>query len=260
MSTGTVHRTRRPTTPLIDPRLRDRRIEVARDQGRRRLRRILAVVAVLVVVAGLVALTRSPVLDVDRVTVAGAANTDAATVRKVAAVRLRSPMVDLDAGAVEDRLEALPWVARASVHRRWPGTVAVTIVERTPVAVVGEGSAAVLVDARGRALGPAAQAQGLAAIAGRPTDPGGLVAAPTRVAIAVVAGLPSDLRRQVARATPDGSATILTLDDGITVRWGDRTQATAKADALRVVLDKTDRSGIAAIDVTVPRATTVTPS
>ncbi|HPU16084.1 MAG TPA: FtsQ-type POTRA domain-containing protein [Polymorphobacter sp.] len=42
-------------------------------------------------------------------------------------------LVDLD--AVRDRLRALPWVADASVSRRLPDTLRVTIVERAPMAL-----------------------------------------------------------------------------------------------------------------------------
>ncbi len=74
----------------------------------------------------------------------------------------------------------------------------------------------------------------------------------------MVAGLPVDLRRQVERSWATPSGVLLRLDDGITVRWGDTGQPSAKADALRVLLDEADRPTIDVIDVSVPRAATLT--
>lgn len=246
------------STTLIDPRLRDRRIEVARDQGRKRLRRFVVLAVLVLLVGGAVAATRSPLLDVDRVQVRGAANTDAAAARKAAGVELGRPMVSVDPAAVERRIARLPWVQDATVTRSWPGTVTVTLVERTPVATMGSGSSAVLVDDQGRVLGPAAGAKALPEVAGTPRQAGRRVRAAQRSALSVVAGLPVDLRRQVVRAWATPSGVVLRLDDDIVVRWGDTGQPSAKAEALRVLLDEADRPTIATIDVSVPRAATLT--
>jgi len=44
----------------------------------------------------------------------------------------------------------------------------------------------------------------------------------------------------------------------ITVRWGDTSQPTAKVDALQALLEQADRATIDRIDITVPRASTIT--
>ncbi len=244
---------------FVDPRLQARRVEVARGQGRRRLRwALVAVVAVVVLGAGF-ALTQSPVLDVDQVAVRGASRIAPAEARAASGIIVGSPMVALDAPAAERRLEALSWVARASVERSWPGTVRISLVERTPVAVVGTGTAAVLVDRRGRALAPAAGTD-LPVVSGDAVGVGDQVSATQRGVVATLADLPSDLRSEVAAASATPTGIRLTLTDDIEVRWGDRSQPTAKADALGVLLEQADRATIATIDVTVPRATTVTRS
>ncbi len=59
-----------------------------------------------------------------------------------------------DVAAARRRIEALPWVARASLTRLLPDTLDVRIVERTPYAVWRRGDRFDLIDAEGRVLGP----------------------------------------------------------------------------------------------------------
>ncbi|MCU1369266.1 MAG: ftsQ [Ilumatobacteraceae bacterium] len=244
---------------LVDPRLQARRLEVARGEGRRRLRWVMAAVVIAVLVGGAYALAQSPVLDVDHVEVRGTSRTERAEAVEAAGIASGSAMVGVDAPAVEGRLEALPWVERATVSRSWPGTVEIAVVERTPVAVVGTGSDAVQVDGDGRVLGPVTDTDlpvlgGDGAVAGRSLSP------TQRWVVAAVADLPDDLRSEVAAASATPAGIRLTLHDGIDVRWGDSRQSTAKADAVRVLLDQADRTTIDTIDVSVPRAATVTRS
>ncbi len=89
-------------------------------------------------------------------------------------------MVSVDPPLVEQRLTRLPWVERASVTRSWPGTITVRLVERTPVATMGTGSAAVLVDEEGRVLGATSGTPALPEVAGDPPRPGRRVSAPQR--------------------------------------------------------------------------------
>jgi cell division protein FtsQ len=243
----------------VEPKLRARRIEVARDQGRRRLRRAVAVLAVVAVVAIGFGLTQSPLLDVDQVEVRGAEATGAAAVREAAAVDPGTPLVSVDTGAVTADVEALPWIERASVTRGWPGTLRIEVVERVPVAIVGSGSRAVLVDADGWAVGPAAQApEQLPVVSGAPVALGSAVADEQREAVAVLDVLPASIAAEVAEIDVSSTGVVLTLDDDIEVLWGDASQADAKAEALEVLLEQADRPTIATIDLTVPRAATLT--
>lgn len=261
MSSDTLARGRSSTTPLIDPRLRDRRIEVARDRGRRRLKRALVIALLLALVAGAVLLTRSPLLDVDRIEVRGAAEADAAEVRAASGIAPGDALVDLDAGAAAARIEQVAWVADATVVRRWPDAVEVRVTVRAPVAVVGTGTGAVLVDGDGRAIRVAEGSEAadeLPTIEAAAPALGERVGADGRAAAAVVAGLPAELRAEVAAASGAASGIELELRDGIVVSWGDDRQPSAKAEALGVLLAQDDRDGFARIDVTVPRASTVT--
>jgi cell division protein FtsQ len=91
-------------------------------------------------------------LGVDEIHVAGYAYTGAREI--FAALDLDRPtsLLRFNPEAARQRVEALPWVRRATVTRVLPDTVEVRITERTPIALwLREGSAS-LVDADGREL------------------------------------------------------------------------------------------------------------
>ncbi len=120
----------------IDPRLQERRKEVAEDRARRKVSRLLKVWAVLVVV-GLVAwVLLSPWLDVDRVDTAGVLASEAHEVLADSGVILGRPLILIRAEEVEASLEDDPYVAEADVAVDWPDRVVVRVEERHPVAWV----------------------------------------------------------------------------------------------------------------------------
>lgn len=243
----------------MDPRLRARRVEIARDRGRRRVRRTIALVAATVLVLGAVAATRSVLLDVDAVTVHGARHSGEAATLDAAGIARGRPMTSVDLAAVEARLERMPWVAGAEVSRQWPGTVRIRVTERSAVAIAGEGFGTVLVDRHGRLLGPATGDEQLPRVAADPgARPGGELPPARRAIVAMLADLPAGLRTEVARGVVTSDGLGLVLEDGIRVRLGDRTRLRAKSDAVQLLLAEANRSTIATIDVAVPTAPALT--
>ncbi len=71
----------------MDPRFRRRRVEVRRQEGRRRLRVVVGVAAVAVTGFGGWAATASPLLDLDRIVVEGAVHTEPAEARFASGLR-----------------------------------------------------------------------------------------------------------------------------------------------------------------------------
>ena len=143
---------RQPDSAAVDPRFRERRIAVRKDAGRRRLKRlVLLAAAAAVALAGVVVL-RSPVLDVDEITVVGAGHLTADDIRAASGVDQGAPILLADTGAAVAAVEALPWVASAEITRDLPGRIHIEVREREPVAVVSSGDAAALVDVDGRVL------------------------------------------------------------------------------------------------------------
>ncbi|CAN5738289.1 hypothetical protein BH20ACT1_BH20ACT1_03440 [soil metagenome] len=119
----------------VDPRLRARRQDVRREEGRRRLRWVQAGAVAAGTGAAVVAALLSPLLDVDRVVVEGVYGDRAAAVERAAEIDPGSPLITLDVGRVRTASEAVPWVDGVDVSRAWPTTVRISVSERRPAAV-----------------------------------------------------------------------------------------------------------------------------
>jgi cell division protein FtsQ len=212
---------------------------------------------VLLGLALIAALFASPVLDVDDIDVAGSTHTDVALVRDAAGVD-GDGLLMLDTGAAERRVEALPWVADATVVRAWPGTVKITVTERVAVARIALGPQVALVDETGRVLGvvapetPDLPRVELTAVGEVPV-PGATIEQTT--AAIVAAGLTGPLaeRAQVVQGDP----LVVVLDNSTEVRLGDASDVVAKIAAADAVLRQRGDAGFTYIDVRVPSAPAV---
>ena len=247
----------------IDPRILERRQEVARQRSRHRLRVGAVVGAVLVVAAGVWVTLHSPVLAARHVSVVGAIHTGVGPV--VAAVGLTGqPLVDVNTGQVAARVEALPWVAHATVTRHWPDAVTVTVAERVPAAVVETpGHGAVLVDGHGHVLSdqPGVTPGTVALVAPvTPGPPGSVLGAGAAPGLTTLAAVPPLLRRRVEQVTVarDGDVS-LGLTGNIGVTMGPAVELPAKFAALLSVLVDVPPTEPENVDVTVPDAPAVGP-
>jgi len=207
--------------------------------------------------------SRSPLLDVDHVRVTGAHTTTFDQVLAAAGIHRGTAMIDIDQGDAAHRIEALPWVGRASVRRRWPGTVDVGLTERVPVAAApGRAGTWVAVDVTGRVLtvlpAPPPDQPTLAGMtaAGAPgTRLSGAVGGLLRVA----AALPAPVRTRVAAlALAEGGQVELRLRPAGTVRLGPPDDLGAKLLAVETVLGQVDVTHLAVLDVRVPQSPVVT--
>jgi cell division protein FtsQ len=253
----------------IDPRLRARRVAVRRAEGRRRLRILLAVAALVVVVAGAWGISRSPLLDLDRVRVTGDGSAELsadriAEIEAAAALELGTPLIDLDLAAVRSAVAGLPWVARVDVRRDWPGTVWFTVAEREPVAVLRTGQGGLgLIDAQGVSIGPAPLDTTLPLIALAASAPLGEVETDALPGVTVAMAIPDDLRVWVDAVTveADGagrSMVGLDLVGSAVVELGSTDLIDDKLAAVRAVLEGAVLTCIDVIDVAVADLTTVT--
>jgi cell division protein FtsQ len=119
----------RPRRPAVDPRIRARRIEVAREQGRRRLRVLLIALSVFVVAGTGWLVVRSPMLDVDHIVVTGVPPGRAASIVAASGVHRRDPLLLVSTGAVAHRIDSVPGIGSAQVTRDLPGTLRIHVKE-----------------------------------------------------------------------------------------------------------------------------------
>lgn len=247
---------------VVDSRLRDRRLEVARDAGRRRLRRISLVAAVLALVAGGYAALRSPLLAVRDIKVVTTAHVDRAEILRASGISDGMAMIDVDQADAVRRLEASPWVDTARVARSWPGTVTVSITERTPVAQLHIGSQWALIDASGRVLAVGAAANDLPVFEGlKPAAPGATLADAAPM-LELARAMPSRLSSRVAALRHGGADAALdvALIGGGTIRFGSVDGLDQKLIAAVTMLDHVEAKCLGTIDVQVPNAPTLTPT
>ena len=221
---------------------------------------LVVMAGVVVLVAGAWGATRSPLLDVDRVTVRGATHTTAPEVLRAMGLDDGGFMTDVDEGSAARRVRALPWVARARVRRHWPGTVVVVVAERAAASVPGRSGRWALVDGSGRVLvevpGPNPDRP---VIEGIPPAgaPGTRLEAPGRSALRVATTLPGTLAARVgAVVLRDGEVELRLRPEPAqpprTVRLGSDDRLPEKLLATETLLARADLRRLAVIDVRVP--------
>jgi len=216
-------------------------------QRLRRLRPLLYAVLVLVLAAaGTWLVFFSSVLTAREVSVHGNETMSSVRVRAVAKVPIGTQLARVDLAAIQARVEALPAVRSASVSRSWPHTIAISITERTPVAVVDRGAGLQAVDEDGVLFGSYAR---------KPADLPLIATAPDVRAEAlaeaahVVTSLRDDIAAKVERVDVASVDRIkLVLTGGRTVMWGSAEESAQKAAVVAVLLQQPGTE----IDVSVP--------
>ena len=249
--------------PGVDPRMRERWIEVRRAEGRRRLWILGCVMAVVALLGIGFVVARSPLFGADTVTIRGASSISPAVVRSAAGVGDGEPLLFLDTVAVARRVEALPTVEHAMVTTELPNTVIITVRERHPIGVVrGTGTEPIaVVDHDGRVISSVAAAPpGLPVIVGAGPPPGlgqrlALVSAPRGLAM-----MSPQLRVAVTRFTiTEGVATARLATGSLPVsviRFGRAENMAAKSKVALAVMEDLARRAqrVRLLDVSVPSA------
>ncbi len=231
---------------------------MARDEFRRRRNRLLVPIGLVIVAASAWALTRSSLLDADRVVVAGTERTTPEEVLSAARLAPGDQLVDLDAVAVRRRIEAtLPWVASARVSRSWPGTLRITVVERRAVAQVQAVDGRwFMIDVGGRLLDTADLPDpALVTIDGTVPEgePGAMLVDRAARAVAVLDGLSPGLQTRIGLLRFVGTDEVeFGLRPAGRVALGRPEQVAQKLQDLDTVLARVDGACLSAIDLRVP--------
>ena len=217
---------------------------------RRRPRTLLAVVAAVVLVAGVLVwlVGFSSALPTRTVTVTGLADAaEQQAVAEAAAVPVGTPLARVDTGGAVERVARIPTIASVSVNRSWPTTVVVSVQRKVPVLGVKNPQGQLqVVDASGvpfetvTALPPGVAQVNAASDA---PDPAGVQAA-----ISVLQLLSPERRAEVSGVTVT-SADLVTLQLGkVSVVWGGLADGPKKLAILEVLL----KTNPAVVDVSAP--------
>ena len=228
-----------------------------RDRATRSAKNLALVTLPVLLLAGFAAATYTPLFRLRDIHVEGTHSLRPGEVITRAGIGAGTNVFHLDTGSIVSALEADPWVRSATVERHLPGSVVITVRERTPIARALVGTTSTVVAGDGIVL-PGAAATGLPEIrasVGELTDDARTAAAEALDAI------PPVVRARVSAmvAEPTGSF-VMDLTGGLTVRYGAGGDQVAKAAALRSVLAWAARVHVTLtlIDLTVPQAPSAT--
>ena len=229
-----------------------------------RLRQALSVLSAVAIFAGLGVgareghrwLRTTPRFNARDITVTGLGRTAREDVLRAVGVDVPRNVLSIDCDRAARAVEALPWVARATVTRRLPGVVAVSVEERSAAAVVAAGGL-YLVDADGAVFKRSlpGDPSDLPVITGVPRgtfeqDPAG-AREEVRDALALLADVESSavgaaLRIEEVHRERTGDLSVVV---GGTHVWLGRGPYRAKLTRLRVVLRELERRGLRASEI-----------
>jgi len=225
-------------------------------------RLVLTVIAAAVAIAGVsLVASRSSLFHLRHLEVVGTTSLTRAEVVRLAALSSSTNVLWVDPGAVERRLESDPWVATATVSRRLPGTIRISVVERAPVAMIRDERGFTLLAADGVALSTVEADPALPEIvivAGSSARSGD--ASAQAEAARAIAGLARGRLPTVVRAVVWAGALTVELDDGTRVEFGQPIGIQAKAAAARRILRwvTAQHASVASVNVMAPDSPTAT--
>jgi cell division protein FtsQ len=224
--------------------------DFARRRWRQRLRRLRPLLYAVLLLAlagtGVWLVFFSSVVTVREVSVSGNQTLSSVRVRAVAKAPIGRQLARVDLAAIRARIETIPAVESVSVSRSWPHTIAVEVVERTPVAVVERGAGLQAVDDEGVLFGSYVRQPDDLPLVRTAAD---VKSEALAEAARVVTSLRADIQARVESVDVASIDRItLKLTGGRTVMWGSAEDSQQKAAVLAVLLERRADE----IDVSVP--------
>jgi cell division protein FtsQ len=250
----------------IEPRMRERRVAVKRAQGRKRLKWVALVVAILFVVVGALALLGSSLFAIkaDQISVTGDVYTDPERLQAVIDDLVGTPALLADTQAAERELESIPWVADARVRTDFPHRASIEIREREAIATYqGPDQRFRVLDREGRVLDVLDGYPLAYLLLGGPDpvdlEPGEFAprgyAAASELAKNLTGSVRLPGRVEIIEVTADGSRLIMRLNDGTEVRFGEARELFAKLVRLETVLSSGESLESSVIDISTSEVT-----
>lgn len=206
--------------------------------GRRRRRWWLAGIAgVVLMIGGLLAyLIFSPALAVRALDVEGNKLVQEDKIAAALAPLMGTSLTQIGDDDVRALLDDFPPIADVSVAAAPPSTLSVTVVERTPVAILESNGKFILIDSEGRQLTTVADRESVSL----PLIDGGTNAVNSDVfssITAVLAALPPNIRERLVHASATSIDSVeLKLTDGKTIFWGSAEDNAGKARVIAALL------------------------
>jgi len=203
-------------------------------------------------------LAENPAFQLKRLDVSGLSHVSRSTIVARAAIDPHRNVWLLDARAIEARLDAIPYVKSARVHRRPPATVWLEIVEREPVACVRAGENAATIDADNRVLETGCSRDDLQTYhlaSERAFVPGAFLADNELAQLEDDAHTLGDAATQFATFAHDRFGQLVaTRRDGITVQFGDEDELGRKQQLVGPILTELGprAAQVASVDVRTP--------
>ena len=275
-SAGATRRNAAPSTRRrsagsgdVDPRLDQRRRDVARGRRRRWWIGFGALAGTVLLVFGGWAMLHSSVFSVRTVHVTGASSLVHDPVVSASGITNGRPLISIDTAAAATSVEAIPFVKTATVTLRWPSTVTIAITMRTPVAYVATGGRFARIDATGRVLArspnpptkfaPIPLAMDVVGVS--PRQPGSWLPNKAAPAVKVAAKVPPAFRGQVAKVVGNADGTVtLQMTSPVTIELGTADKLHAKFSDVAAIIAGTSLHAGDVVDVSVPQASTITRS
>jgi cell division septal protein FtsQ len=248
----------------MDPRISARRTAVLREQGQRRLIIASLLLGLVALVVGAWFLLHTSLFSARSITVTGNVHETAAQVVAQAGLAGHPPLLDVDAGAAVSRLRELPWVQTARVHVSWPDGVHIAVTEEVPRFTVATPAGTWdTLSADGRVLAQTpTRPPGLLllTVPVAPGQPGSVLPTKDGAGLLVASTLPPSFAAQVTGVTIEPAGWVqLAMTTPILVNIGTATELPAKYEDVSSILAGATLHNGDVIDVSVPRAPTVTP-
>ena len=253
----------------MEGRIRERRISVRREAGRRRLFTVAVIAGVVLAGVAVLAFLGSSWFGVrtSDVRVTGNVYTDPARLAAIIDDVVGTPVMLVDTDAIARSIEEIPWVKDVAVRTDWPFGLAIDIRERTPVvSFPGPDGLFRVLDADGRVLD---------VIDGWPFEYLLMVsgdtpalnvgefapAGPTGAATLADTVTPT-VRDRVSLIEVDAGGTDLkmTLDDGTTIRFGAARELFPKLVRLETVFSAGMPAAGSVVDVSTDEVTIADPA
>jgi cell division protein FtsQ len=184
------------------------------------------------------ALLGSRFLVVRSIAVTGTHRVSVPAVKAAADVPTGTPLLRIDTGAVERRIEAIRDVASATVSKSWPDGLVITVRERTPVFAVRMSHGYDLMDATGvivtwAAALPAGMPEYVTSLPGNTLRGNADLAA----SASVLSALPNWLSGSVSQVwAPEPGQVTLRLTSQVTIVWGSDDRNQQKSQELRILM------------------------